>query len=171
MKAKNNDGECFLKFYQLRTEIWYPSLIQLLRKLNKENNDRQPLIDYLNVYYESNPKIREDVLQFERTYSPSTAINWYTRNSFIYSLLNKAFRAHDYEQLILFRFFIADLYEQSFRLYTDLLYQFFLHHSQSRTCFEGFGRCICVSSSNEYRSRRSVYHSIVLFPLQTIDIR
>lgn len=101
-----------MKFYKLTFEVWYLSFIRLLIKLNRENNDRQPLIDYLKNYYIKNPTNLNYVREFEQDYSSSNVIKWYTKDCFIFSLLNKAFRSHNYELLILFRFFIADLYEQ-----------------------------------------------------------
>ena len=86
------------------------------------------MIDYLKEYYAHSPLTLQDVLQFERDYSSDTAIQWYTKGGFVFSLLNKAFRSCDYELLILFRFFIADLYDQLFDLHkretmpTDMIY-------------------------------------------------
>jgi tetratricopeptide (TPR) repeat protein len=118
-QEKNNDGESFLKFDRLTIVVWYLQCIQLIIKINKENNDRQPLINYLKDYYSKDRKRLEDILKFEREYSPLTAINWYTKDSFVYRTLNKAFRSFDMEVLILYRFFIADLYEQLDNLYKE----------------------------------------------------
>ena len=128
VKTKEKNGESFLKFFRLTTEIWYPTFIHLLLKLNRKNNDRQPFIDYLKGYYANNSTTLRDVFQFEREYSSTNAIQWYAKGSFVYSLLNKAFRSCDYEVLILFRFFIADLYDQLSSLHqnqtipTDMIY-------------------------------------------------
>ena len=40
------------------------------------------------------------------------ALRWYTRESFLYRLLNKALRMQDIDLLFLFRFFIRDIHEQ-----------------------------------------------------------
>lgn len=108
----NNNEESFLKFDHHTTVIWYLQFIELIINLNKENNDRKPLIDYLKAFYANDRNNLEKVLKFEREYSPSTAIEWYTKDSFVYRIINKAFRSFDFQILILFRFFIADLYQQ-----------------------------------------------------------
>ncbi|CAF3909668.1 unnamed protein product [Rotaria sp. Silwood1] len=116
--ARSNDGESFLKFDRSTYIVWYLRFIHLLININKENNDRQPLIDYLKSYYANSP-ILEHVQKFEREYSPLAAIDWYTRDSFVYRILNKAFRSFNFEILFLFRFFIADLYQQLSSLDAD----------------------------------------------------
>jgi hypothetical protein len=115
--ARRKNEESFLKFDRYTTVIWYIQFIQLIINLNKENEDRQSLNDYLKDYYANNRFDLEKVLEFERVYSPSTAIDWYTRDSFVYRILNKAFRLFDIKILILFRFFIHDLYQQLNKLY------------------------------------------------------
>ncbi|CAF0851784.1 unnamed protein product [Adineta steineri] len=54
--------------------------------------------------------------EFEQSYTPETAIYWYTRHSFLYRMLNKALRVQNVNVLFLFRFFIQDLYQQLERL-------------------------------------------------------
>jgi hypothetical protein len=47
--------------------------------------------------------------QFEREYRPEDAIRWYSKQSFVYKLINKALRNEDIDLLYTFRFFIGDL--------------------------------------------------------------
>jgi tetratricopeptide (TPR) repeat protein len=109
-----------LKFDRFTIVNWYLQFVQLLINLNKENDDRQPLINHLKEQYADNQSYLKDIEIFEREYLPSRAIEWYTRNSFVYRILNKAFRSFDMEILILFRFFIADLYQQLHQLYPHM---------------------------------------------------
>ncbi|CAF1115678.1 unnamed protein product, partial [Rotaria sordida] len=51
-------------------------------------------------------------LNFERNYTPDKAIWWYTRNSFLSRLLNKALRTQNIDILFLFQFFIVNIREQ-----------------------------------------------------------
>ncbi len=50
--------------------------------------------------------------KFKNEYTPDKAIWWYTRESFLYRMLNKALRVQDIDQLLLFRFLIRDVYHQ-----------------------------------------------------------
>jgi tetratricopeptide (TPR) repeat protein len=49
---------------------------------------------------------------FKRTYSPSKAIYFYTKEDFIYAQLNNALRTTNVSHLVLFRFFIQDIFDQ-----------------------------------------------------------
>ncbi|CAF3379373.1 unnamed protein product, partial [Rotaria sp. Silwood2] len=49
---------------------------------------------------------------FERNYSPENAIQWYTKESFFYKDLNKALRNKNYNEMLLFGPYIADIHLQ-----------------------------------------------------------
>jgi len=108
----NRSDESFLKFGMHVPTSWYYRFIQLLIELSKENDDRQSSLVYLKNYYKDNPKQLLDISAFEFDYSPSKAVTWYTKDSFVHRKLNEAFRSRDFEFLIRFRFFIADLHQQ-----------------------------------------------------------
>lgn len=60
-------------------------------------------------YYRHTSTELKNIAEFEINYTASQAIRWYTRDSFIYKLVNKALRTEDIEVLHTFRFFITDL--------------------------------------------------------------
>ena len=60
-------------------------------------------------YYRDNDKEIQSIDQFEKFYTSKTCIQWYTRESFVYKMINKALRTEDIQQLYTFRFFISDL--------------------------------------------------------------
>ena len=47
--------------------------------------------------------------EFEEQSEKDRAIEWYSKESFIYKLINKAFRSEDLSSFFLFRLFIGDL--------------------------------------------------------------
>ncbi|CAF1385399.1 unnamed protein product, partial [Adineta steineri] len=55
--------------------------------------------------------------EFKRNYHPEKAIWWYTRECFIYELLNQALRTLDADTIINMGFFIHDLHQQINQLY------------------------------------------------------
>jgi tetratricopeptide (TPR) repeat protein len=57
-------------------------------------------------------KRKSVIEEFEKTYSPAKSLWWYTCQSFVYRILNKALRTPDLRVLIVFRFLIKDIYEQ-----------------------------------------------------------
>ncbi|CAF0999746.1 unnamed protein product [Rotaria sordida] len=95
------------------TDLWTKSYKKLLIKTGKENDDREPLIQYFRSHAEYTESEQvENAIKFVREWSPGTSITSYTQDSFVYRILNKAFRSRNFEFLILFRFFISDLHQQ-----------------------------------------------------------
>ena len=74
--------------------------------------DKQELIERCRLEYEGNKNELAIIDEFERDYSPERALWWYTRESFVYRLLNKALRTANTDMLFLFRFFIRDIERQ-----------------------------------------------------------
>ncbi|CAF1285183.1 unnamed protein product [Didymodactylos carnosus] len=72
-------------------------------------NARQLMIDRCKDYYRGNEKELKNIQEFELTYRSDQAIIWYTRQCFIYKMVNKALRIQDLEALYIFRYFIRDL--------------------------------------------------------------
>lgn len=67
------------------------------------------MLDASRHYYRDNICELQRINEFERCYKCEDAINWYTKNSFVYHLINKVLRTENIEQLYLFRYFIQDL--------------------------------------------------------------
>lgn len=74
-----------------------------------EKND---LIALCKSQYEKNARELSIIHDFEQNYSADRAIWWYTRQSFVYRLLNKALRVQNIDLIYLFRFLIRDLHTQ-----------------------------------------------------------
>ena len=87
-------------------------LIDCLLRMKASDTDKDKLVALCKNLYEGNQYQQAIIDEFQYTYSSDQAIRWYTRNSFLYSLLNKALRAQDTDQLLLFHFFIRDIEKQ-----------------------------------------------------------
>ncbi|CAF1684212.1 unnamed protein product, partial [Adineta ricciae] len=75
-------------------------------------NSRQRFIESLKIFY-ANDKSKLNYLQeFEQDYRMENAVQWYTRDTFLYESLNRALRQHKIEQLFLYGFFLQDLHQQ-----------------------------------------------------------
>ena len=72
-------------------------------------NESQEFIAFCKQLYDDNPTELESVKEFERDYTSNKAVWWYTRNIFLFRLLNKALRVQNIEMLYLLRFYIRDL--------------------------------------------------------------
>ena len=74
--------------------------------------EKDDLINLCKTHYEKNARELSIIHDFERNYSAERAIWWYTRQSFVYRLLNKALRVQNIHLIYLFRFLIRDLHTQ-----------------------------------------------------------
>ncbi|CAF1505414.1 unnamed protein product, partial [Rotaria sordida] len=70
------------------------------------------MLDVSRAHYKSDPIELKKIDDFARDYQSAKATLWYTNDSFVYRLLNRAFRTQDIRVIFTFRFFILDLYTQ-----------------------------------------------------------
>jgi hypothetical protein len=91
--------------------LWFQLLLNVLRQMPQDDLAKIQMIEFCRQYYQANGNERElsKINDFEETYHPERACEWYTADSFLYRLLNKAIRTEDMELLYLFRFYIIDL--------------------------------------------------------------
>ena len=87
-------------------------LIDVLIRMKSIESDKQQLIQLCKKEYENNQKELILVREFEKDYRADKALWWYTRESFLYRVLNKALRVQNIDLLFLFRFVIGDIYQQ-----------------------------------------------------------
>lgn len=92
--------------------IYSQLLINSLVRLESNLSDEAQFINLCRKQYEGNTKEIKILEEFEKTYSPSRALWWYTRQSFLYRLLNKALRVQNIDLLYHFYFFIRDIKQQ-----------------------------------------------------------
>jgi tetratricopeptide (TPR) repeat protein len=78
------------------------------------------LLDFCRDYYSDNKTELDNIECFKDKYEDIKAIVWYTNNSFVHKLLNKAFRTHDHERLLAFQFYIKDLRQQLYEAYDHM---------------------------------------------------
>ncbi|CAF1514581.1 unnamed protein product, partial [Adineta steineri] len=87
-------------------------LIDVLIRMKSASTDKNELVSLCNENYKGDNAQLTIINEFEQHYSPDQALWWYTRESFIYRLLNKALRMENIDLLFLFRFFIRDIRRQ-----------------------------------------------------------
>ncbi|CAF4155923.1 unnamed protein product [Didymodactylos carnosus] len=92
--------------------MWNQLLMDVLLRMPKSDESKTELLTECESYYRDNDKELEKINDFRLNYSSDAALSWYTRDSFVYRLLNKALRTRDIDIIFKFRFFIADLYRQ-----------------------------------------------------------
>jgi len=87
-------------------------LIDVLIRMKSIESDKQQLIQLCKKEYRTNNMELILVREFEKYYRSDKALWWYTRNSFLYRMLNKALRVQNIDLLFLLRFVISDIYQQ-----------------------------------------------------------
>lgn len=68
--------------------------------------------DHCRILFAHEPRTLLLVNEFESDYSAEQAIKWYTREGFLYHLVNRALRQEDRDLITLLHFFIFDLEQQ-----------------------------------------------------------
>jgi tetratricopeptide (TPR) repeat protein len=92
--------------------LWHHLLIYVLRQMPIDEESKNDMLEKCADYYRGNRRELKKIEQFRATYTHEEAIKWYTRDCFLYRLLNKALRTQNIQLLYSFRFFIIDLCNQ-----------------------------------------------------------
>jgi tetratricopeptide (TPR) repeat protein len=87
-------------------------LINMLLRMKPSENDKRELLALCKEEYRGHEGHESLIAEFEQYYSAGQALEWYTRESFLYKTLNKALRKQDIHMLYLFRWFIVDIHRK-----------------------------------------------------------
>jgi tetratricopeptide (TPR) repeat protein len=101
--------------------LWFQLFTHVILRLPRNKQAKKQMLDVCRHYYRGNPKEQKLIDEFEHNYRPDEAIQWYSKQSFVYKLVNKALRSEDIDQLHTFRFFIGDLSESLAREHQKLV--------------------------------------------------
>ncbi|CAF3486969.1 unnamed protein product [Rotaria sp. Silwood1] len=140
--------------------IHYLLLIDVLIRMKPNDADRKKLIQLCKEEYAGNEPHLAVVREFECDYKPRKAIWWYTRDAFLYSMLNKALRIQNTELLLLFRFVIHDIYQELQRNQCQHPVRAFRYQAmpadELRTLKKSIGQFISINSFFSTSSDRDV---------------
>ena len=87
-------------------------LIDVLLRMPSSSMDRSALIERCKKEYQDDPSELMIIDDFKENYIPERAIWWYTRECFLYRMLNRALRTANIDLLFEFRFVLDDLAAQ-----------------------------------------------------------
>ncbi|CAF2589733.1 unnamed protein product [Rotaria sp. Silwood2] len=91
---------------------WYIYLIRALQEVPSTRSCKEKFVEECNILYEHNPSVLQAIKEFNDTYVPEDAIRWYTRDGFLYKVLNRVLREQNQHGIQLLHFFIYDLDRQ-----------------------------------------------------------
>ncbi|CAF1271088.1 unnamed protein product [Adineta ricciae] len=107
-RSKSKDGS---NASQQEASFMYDQLFRDI-VLSVKDEDMQDMYDFCQTRYHGNSNELSNLKDLKTTYSANTSIYWYTRDSFLYRMLNKALRTHDYDTLYTLRVYIRHLHQQ-----------------------------------------------------------
>ena len=87
-------------------------LLDCLLRMKSTSTDKNELIELCQQEYQGNNVQLAILHEFKQDYSSDRSVWWYTRESFLFRLLNKALRVQNIDLLFAFRFFIRDIERQ-----------------------------------------------------------
>ncbi|CAF4038652.1 unnamed protein product [Rotaria sp. Silwood1] len=101
--------------------MWFQLLIEIIFRLNYNEYDCRQMLDECRAKYIDNAAELKKMDEFQSTFKPEDIIKWYTRDSFLYHLLNQAFRSESIDEIFKFRFFLHYLHKQLFSLHREYI--------------------------------------------------
>ncbi|CAF0764157.1 unnamed protein product [Adineta steineri] len=105
---------------QLDPSFMYTQIIkEILLTIQFEQKHIQDYINYCRDPFKGNIKDVENIKQLEDQYHDETPIYWYTRDMFLYPMLNRALRLTDGDIITRMGFFIGDLHRQIEQLHRE----------------------------------------------------
>ena len=108
------------------TYFSYMLFIDFLKQMPQTNQAKDVMLKKCEDYYRNNETVLKWIKLFRNTYTSDTAIDWYLEDSFVYRLVNTAFRTEDITLWYLFRYYISDLCTQLERVHQEQNCQSFL---------------------------------------------
>ena len=111
MKQSTSSTNQTSKGSQQEAQFMYDQLFRDI-VLTTSDEDMQDMFQYCEKKYRQNLEVQNLLETLKRTYGSRSPIWWYSQDSFLYRMTNKALRNHDYDTLYLLRVFIRHLHEK-----------------------------------------------------------
>ena len=126
-----------LNLNQIEPTFMYSQLFkEIILEIEFNEQSIKYLANYCRKPYENNIHELNIIHEFEHNYRSMSPIWWYTRQCFIYPMLNRALRTLEGDTIVNMGFFIRDLHNQIQELYQN---QVSTYGGQSFTVYRGQG--------------------------------
>lgn len=124
---------------QLDPSFMYTQILkEILLVIDYDKGSVKDFTSYCRMVFADNIQELNNIERFEQEYHRRTPIWWYTAESFLYMMLNRALRILDADIIIKLGFFICDLHRQIEQLH----FEQYLGHKHSFIVFRGQGLLI-----------------------------
>lgn len=157
-----------------KTEFaWRQTLTNVLRRMPNDERAKIDLFQSLKQAANQDKINCDHLIEFQKEISESTAVKWYTRETFIYRELNKAFRTNDFFFIYQLRYFInllcSALEKCRFKLNeneTKKLYRGIqIPVGQFKKIEQNLGQTICM---NGFASTSASHNVALAFALESL---
>ena len=101
--------------------LWQQYYLETLFQTFDLEQAKTEMIEYCRHFYINDEVEVEKICDFEKNYRSAEAIKWYTRDSFLFRLLNKSLRSENIADIYHFRFILSELYTQLIELHCEYL--------------------------------------------------
>ena len=94
--------------------VWYQLFVQyLIQKVDRDMQKlKEDMLNQCRLDYETDRNELKKIDEFGKNSSSDNILTWYTKDSFLYRLLNKAFRTENIGLICKFRYALILLYEK-----------------------------------------------------------
>ncbi|CAF1302453.1 unnamed protein product, partial [Didymodactylos carnosus] len=92
--------------------IWFQLLTEILIHLPKSQKAMYEMLRVCRLQYKDDIIEEKNIAEFENNYKPAKAIWWYTKGTFLFRLMNKAFGTQDIDYIYAFRLIVSHLHKQ-----------------------------------------------------------
>ena len=127
--------------------IAFQLLLDIILRLDQNIYAKQELIEFCQTKYQNNPAQLNQIDDFKRNYRSEDAAKWYTKESFLYRLLNESLRIEIIDHIVKMRYFIHDLHNQLAQLQPSFIQS--LNGKLSLTLYRG--QTMKINGLNEIR--------------------
>ena len=108
-----SEGASTQNLDQLDPSFMYTQIFkEILLEMDHNKQSIEAFILFWRGHYINDTFTPKVIAEFERDYCPQFAITWYTRESFVFEMLNLALRMLEADTIINMGFFIRDLHKQ-----------------------------------------------------------
>ncbi|CAF0933258.1 unnamed protein product [Adineta steineri] len=122
----------------------YILFIEILKQTLYKDEAKESMIKQVQSYYQNYSMQPSDIESFRKDYVPEDAIEWYKKETFVYRLVNEAFRTENSAMWYTFRFYISDLCKQMEEVHRkqDIQEHFVVYRGQSQVPKQEFENII-----------------------------
>ncbi|CAF3843268.1 unnamed protein product [Rotaria sp. Silwood1] len=160
----NNENQMSLRSSE---KVHFELLTEHLSCLFQTESSKKEMIEECRKQYQTDPIEQKKIDEFEESYCIPQAISWYTKDSFLCRLLNKACRTEDIDLIYTFRFYIHDLYQQLHQLHADFIQ--YLQDIDVDILHLYRGQCMSSSEFKDLQQNIGKLYSTTTFLSTTLD--